>query len=743
MKHSLSNRLTFRIMAVVLVMMSVITSLVYFSVRNYMLEEAQGRYLGILQRDHEEFRRRLSNVVVAAENNIHNIEQDIDHPEKLMAHLERILHQNATILTSGVLYEPNYFPDKARCVELFASRDSADELHLGHVENDHCVYVDRIWFKRCLETDTADWSEVYFEENLIPNVTGRRQLTTYSMPIHDKQGRPVAVFGSDLKLEFLGYELMDDLKELHKKYEKGCKHHSYNFVIDHQGTYIIHPDESRIQHANFFEECKRTAMTDDDCLINSMMKGEKGSEMVDIDGVPSWIYYRPVKHMNWVIAIVVPEEVIFRNGRMLSTLILLIMALGLVAIWLICRRAIKKTTAYIERDLTIAHNIQMAMLPKPLVSHSGYDLYASLTPAREVGGDLYDYLVRDGRLFFCIGDVSGKGVPAALVMAVTRSLFHTISMGEHSPERIVWRINSAICDGNEVGVFVTMFVGVLDLASGRLDYCNAGHEAPLILSETSEAKSEKLPVKRNLPVGALSDWTFEGQQTLLQPGDALFLYTDGLTEAKNRSGRQLGRQHVVQLAAEHTNDSAQQLVALMENEVHHHVADTEQSDDITLLALRWHPDSLRMQASMDHIHLLQPYIEGVAQTVGFDSKETHRLRLAVEETVANVINYGEATVITLHATTSGDQLLLTIDDDGKPFDPTQESATDLSVPADERPAGGMGLILLHRMTDSLNYQRINGHNILTLAKTINFWSSESKIELVRILPSRDKSHGTK
>ena len=325
-------------------------------------------------------------------------------------------------------------------------------------------------------------------------------------------------------------------------------------------------------------------------------------------------------------------------------------------------------------------------------------------------------------------------------MAVTRSLFRSIVTTEANPERIVWRINRAICDDNEMGVFVTMFVGVLDLTTGHLDYCNAGHEAPLLLNERLNIKDEKgataLAVKPNLPVGALPDWTFEAQQTQLKPGDMLFLYTDGLSEAKNTAGRQFGRKHVAQLAGEHIHDSAQQLVELMQQQVQRHVGGASQSDDITLLAIRWQPSpaladsslftlhsslftsDLSMSASMDEIDRLKPYIEHVAQQAGFDDKETHRLRLAVEEAVANVINYGQATTITLSTAIAGSQLTLTVDDDGIAFDPTQASTTDLSIPADERPAGGMGIILLHKMTDALSYERVDGHNILTIVKKI-------------------------
>ena len=721
-------------MAVVLVMMAVITGFVYFTVRTYMLTEAQERYEGALLRDHEEFRRRLSDVMVATKNNLHNIEQDINDPEKIIAHLERILQVNPTILSSGVVYEPNYFPGKPRCLELYATWDSAGVMHLGKIENENNIYENRSWFRRGMSQDSANWSEVYFENELIPDVSGRRQVTTYYIPVHDAQGRRVAVFGSDLPLEFLRKEMMNDLQALNEEHEQGNKHHSFNFVINHKGTYIIHPDRKRIQNDNFFQESRLTSNTIDDDIVASMRNGEKGSAMVEIDGVPSWIYYSNVKHMDWIIGIVVPKETIVRNGRTLNSIILAMILLALLAIYYFCRRTIKDTTspvtahqAVIDRELKIAHNIQMAMLPHmPPKSLSGtseanasaVDLFASLTPAREVGGDLYDFLLHDNRLLFCIGDVSGKGIPAALVMAVTRSLFHSIATAEADPERIVWRINRAICEGNEACMFVTMFVGVLDLTTGLLSYCNAGHEPPLLTGEL-------LPVKRNLPVGAMDDWIFESQQVQLQTGDLLFLFTDGLSEAKNHDGELLGRRHVVQMARQHTSLTAQQLVELMEDEIHRHAADAEQSDDITLLAIKWTPSQfsilnsqLSMKAALDDMALLQPYIENVARETGIDNKEAKRLRLAVEEAVINTINYGHATTINLQASVADQQLTLTIDDDGQPFDPTQGSATDLSLPPDQRPPGGMGIIFLQTMTDGLSYRRTDDHNVLTLIKKL-------------------------
>lgn len=187
-----------------------------------------------------------------------------------------------------------------------------------------------------------------------------------------------------------------------------------------------------------------------------------------------------------------------------------------------------------------------------------------------------------------------------------------------------------------------------------------------------------------------------------------------------------------QLVNQQTYESAQQLVQLMEQEVHHYAADTEQSDDITLLAIKWkdqengQPDSgnghepvtLNLKPLSGEIDRLKPYIVDVATKAGIDTKETKRLRAAVEEAVTNVVNYGQATFITLQAEKTDGRLKITIEDDGQPFDPTQDSPTDLSIPTDQRPPGGMGILMIQRMTDGQSYQRTDGHNILTLYKNI-------------------------
>ena len=430
--------------------------------------------------------------------------------------------------------------------------------------------------------------------------------------------------------------------------------------------------------------------------------------------------------------------------------------LGLLLLGFIVYRAV----AYLRRlqtmsaekeriagELRVAHDIQQSMIPKTFPGFPERDdleLYARLTPAREVGGDFYDFLIRDERLYFCVGDVTGKGVPAALLMTVMRALFRTeagredsegsetATVSQHTGQAaaIVQRLNAAMCEDQSNGYFVTMFVGVLDLTTGELDYCNAGHERPIILSEKIKVKSEKLidksekmatvlDNKRNLPVGAMPGWQFEGQQVQLTAGEMLFLYTDGLNEARDAHDRPLSRDRVLSLARQHSDETPRHLVELMEAAAHNHAAGIEQSDDITLMALRWlGSNRLVLQTDGSDLALLEGFVEQVGRRARLAEQEVPRLRVAVEEAVTNVISYARATSIVLTSEVRDAVLRLTVTDDGQPFDPTTAPMADTSIPVDQREEGGLGILFIRRMSDALEYRRENGRNVLSILKRI-------------------------
>ena len=355
------------------------------------------------------------------------------------------------------------------------------------------------------------------------------------------------------------------------------------------------------------------------------------------------------------------------------------------------------------------------------------DICGILLPAREVGGDLYDYFIRDEKLFFCIGDVSGKGAPAAMVMGVVHSLFRAFAAHETSPAHIMQGINEGTCQGNESNFFVTMFVGVLDLPTGHLRYCDAGHDAPIVLGKEQK---RMLPCNPHLPVGVFDTIKYEEQETQLSPGDALFLYTDGLTEARNATNQLFGMNRVNVTLDKCFSLTPEEMLQRVIDDVRLYVTDAEQSDDLTLLALRYTPQSfesvisetLVIKNNVREMPKFGEFVKSVFEKMGLDKSMSRNIRLAVEEAVVNVMNYaypaGEEGEIEIRLMSDGTVLRTVIIDSGVAFDPTIEKKADTSLPPEERQIGGLGILLYRELMDSINYEREGGKNILTLNKQL-------------------------
>ena len=410
-------------------------------------------------------------------------------------------------------------------------------------------------------------------------------------------------------------EMLKKVRQGKKHYEQNVKHPSYNCIIDRHGRYVLHPDKER--------------MLKDTLDANVTFKGNQGTVYAVIDGVPSWVFYHAVEYAEWTVLVVVPEDLIQRHGRMLNIIILAAMLIGLAAIYFFCRQQIRKVTSEevakgnfnaplpdisdddeirmlrdsfgnmqqslsqyidelktttaqksaIESELSIARRIQMSMLRTDIPERQDLAIHAMLTPAKAVGGDLYDFFLRDNSLYFCIGDVSGKGVPAALVMTTVCGAFRLLAESESEPMRIVSRMNEMLNRDSSMTIFVTFFAGVLDLDTGHLRYCNAGHIAPLV-------NGQPLAVHSNLPIGAMPNWEFIAQETDLAPGSTLFLYTDGLDEAEDAGYRLFGKKRIVEVM-QTASQQPSALIERMTQAVADFVGDTEQSDDLTMLAMQW------------------------------------------------------------------------------------------------------------------------------------------------------------
>ena len=399
---------------------------------------------------------------------------------------------------------------------------------------------------------------------------------------------------------------------------------------------------------------------------------------------------------------------------------------------------LQTTTASKERlqsELKIAHDIQMGMIPTTFPQRQDLDLFASMTPAKEVGGDLYDFIIEGDELFFIIGDVAGKGVPASLYMAVTRTLFRNLAGNYQSAANIVREMNHAIASTNDSFIFVTVFVGVLDMKTHYLTYCNAAHNAPVMI--TAEGECSLLEVETNLPIGVEDRYAYGEQQVDFPPGSALLLYTDGLTEAmyfsSDGSRKLFGEHRVLHDVQKNCKASAIEVIDFLKQHVSVFADGTEQSDDLTMLFLRHGiaqeagatpSRRLIMKNEMTEVGRLRTFFFSVCREHNIDDDTAKTLNLALEEWVANVINYaypkGMRGHVEVTADVSDDVLTLVIKDHGVAFDPTQHAEADIDAELEDRPIGGLGIHLVRTIMDIVEYQRTaDGYNRITLTKALN------------------------
>jgi sigma-B regulation protein RsbU (phosphoserine phosphatase) len=330
--------------------------------------------------------------------------------------------------------------------------------------------------------------------------------------------------------------------------------------------------------------------------------------MEDEKGHGKLLFYTPVGgKTEWVLLNVLDSRDIFDElYHVRKNLLLMVMAGLLLTGFIVWRskrnlerlRQVNAEKERIRSELRVASQIQQSMLPHSHLQQDGVDVFGSLVPAREVGGDLFDYFIRDQKLFFCIGDVSGKGTPSAILMAGTHSFFRAFSAHDDNPARIMHHINESACQGNDTNMFVTLFIGVLDLHSGQLRYCDAGHDKPILLREKVKVKSEKFPTGQStglqtldcnphLPVGIFDDVRYDVQETFLSDGSTLFLYTDGLTEAMNAERKQFGLQRVHDVLESYAERplNPKDILDAMTQALHRFVKNAEQSDDLTMMAI--------------------------------------------------------------------------------------------------------------------------------------------------------------
>lgn len=777
-RRKLSVRVSLWIVLFAAIIFNIALGYFFYQAREAVRQEAISRATQILDKTSLRVEGILNRVEVATNMTMWLVQRHPDRADSMFVYSRGMLLNNPDFYNCSIAFEPDYFKEKGRYFSAY-TKHSGDSIRTIQGGSDNYQYFYMDWYLMPTLLDKPCWTEPYMDLDVATNTS--EMVTSYCQAIKDKQGKVIGVVNTSLSLNWLSQTI-----SAVKPYPN-----SYSIMIGRGGTYFVHPDTTKITCQTIFTQTIENPDTALVALGHAMQRGEEGMKRMNINGKESYVFYKPLGQTGCSMAIVCPESDIFGGFDRLRHAVRAIVFVGLLLMLYFFIRIItrelkplqqlakeaetiasgqfdtqlpdfrrideigqlshsfgnmqqslvryidelKDTTAQkasIERDLKIASGIQMGMLPKNFPTHSERDdvqLYASLTPAKEVGGDLFDFYFRDEKLFFCIGDVSGKGVPASLFMAVTRSIFRTVSARESMPDRIVSTMNKTIAEMNESNMFVTLFVGVLDLPTGRLHYCNAGHDAPLLIG----VGVGTLPCDSNIPVGFMPKWKYTLQEAQIFTGTTIFLFTDGLTEAMDANKAQFQMQRVNDVATQALAQQQQEprlFISLMTDAVHQFVGDSEQSDDLTMMAIQYikQQRDVRMRKSIvlsndtQEVPRLTAFIDDVCKTVGFDPMVAMQIKIAIEEAVVNVMNYaypvGTRGDVTIEAISNDVRLKFTIIDSGKAFDPTVQADVDTTLSAKERPIGGLGIHIVRQIMDSINYERMNNLNVLTLRKTI-------------------------
>ncbi len=572
----------------------------------------------------------LDRVKVATDNTEWLITRHLDGPDSMFVYSRRILQNNPDLNGCSIAFEPDFFKEKGRWFSAYSINDHGT-IKTTQEGNPYYEYFYMDWYQLCKLLDRPVWTEPFMDYNP-EGIYSSEMITSYCKPVKDRNGNYIGTISVDLSLNWLSQTI-----SAVKPYPN-----SYSIMLGRGGTFFVHPDTTKLFYQTIFTEILEHEDPALEELGHAMLRGEEGMTQLKVDDVDCYVFYKPLGETGWSTAIVCPESDIFGGFNRMKLSIMLAVCAGLLLLLYVSIRIItrelkplsqlakqaetiasgnfdktlpesnrideigqlshsfgdmqhslityidelKTTTAQkasIENELKVASDIQMSMVPRifpAFPNRKDIDLFASMTPAKEVGGDLYDFFVQKESIYFCVGDVSGKGIPASLFMAITRNRFRIIAQQGHTPVEIATEINIFLSKDNDKGMFVTMFIGMIDLKTGRLDYCNCGHNAPVIDGHFLKMAYD------NQPLGLWEDDPFEGESIENIRGRQLLIYTDGLNEAENSKHELLGNARLLELMADTQSLDSRQVIAMLKEAVEQHRNGADPNDDLTLMCLR-------------------------------------------------------------------------------------------------------------------------------------------------------------
>jgi sigma-B regulation protein RsbU (phosphoserine phosphatase) len=633
-KNSLSYRIIFRILLFCTIIWLVIFSVYYtftrHSIRSNTIEQAKLLTENMVNK----IEKTLQPIEILPENLSWMAETGNIPKDSVYSFLESMIKNNPEVYASAIAFEPYTHDSKTKYWSPYAYREG-DKIMTKQLGSEAYDYFIMDWYQIPATLHKPYWSEPYFDTG-----GANALISTYSVPFYTvKNGKRVfsGIITVDVSLDWLT-QIVNETKIL----ESG-----YAFLITRSGTYVTNPNKSLIMNETIFTMAKESDQPEIREIGRRMINGETGSySFKHKENGKITVYYINLPSNKWSIGLVLPNDEMYADLFALNIFIIVLAILGLAILVIFTVRIIqnqlkplskfsksaqtiakgnfqealpvvttddemkelhdsfefmqkelsnyvanlKETTSAkekIESELRIAKEIQLGMIPHifpPFPDLPEIDLFASLVSAREVGGDLYDFFLLDKHvLCFAIGDVSGKGIPSSLFMAVTRTLLRSSANKDKSAAEIVTLINKTLSLNNESNMFVTLFLGILDTTTGKLNYCNAGHNPPIFINNGKDA--EYFTFSKGIPVGLFEDHEYLNEYTFIKSGDQLFMYTDGVSEAENSENVLYGNERLIDVVRNNSTMKPKLLIEAVNEDIARHVNGYLQSDDLTMLSI--------------------------------------------------------------------------------------------------------------------------------------------------------------
>lgn len=382
----------------------------------------------------------------------------------------------------------------------------------------------------------------------------------------------------------------------------------------------------------------------------------------------------------------------------------------------------------IDKELEFAKSIQTSALPREFPARNDFEIYAKMNPAKEVGGDFYDFYLTENerRLNFLIADVSGKGIPAAMFMMRAKTELKTLTESDMNIDEVFTVGNAGLCEGNDAGMFVTAWQGGIDLETGLVDFANAGHNPPLV--KHGDGKYEYLKSKVGFVLAGMDGVKYKAQDLELRRGDSIFLYTDGVTEATNANNELYGEERLLEAINDREFNSMKDLCTFVRKDVDKFVGNAPQFDDITMVALKYLgkpvvPFISFTAASLDDIPKVTEFVEAELEKMDCPMKTVIQINVAIDEIYSNIVRYGypkEPGPVTVKVIEEKrpHRVSICFVDEGIPYNPLTKEDPDITLSAEERGVGGLGIFMVKKTMDEMRYMYENNSNVLTITKNL-------------------------